>query len=310
MSRDKCKSEASGPSRSSQSDQPLRALFWMILSGIGFSIMASLVKALSPKFPQFELVLFRSGVNFVIQLGLVFLLGERVIRVPNRRLLVFRGLMGFAGVSCLFYALGTLPLSIAAMLNWCSPIFVILFSRLFLKEKLNPTAPIWIALAFAGLILLIGIDLSGAQWTLLPPMAVAVGLGGAAFAGLAYVAVRAATARVSVHVIILYFSGIGTFLAAPLALKDFRVPDLESGFLLIIMGCCAALGQFAMTQGYRHAVAGLVSMMSLMNAGLMAFLGWVIFGEVLESRQWVGLGFLACAVSFLTWFQQRALKKS
>jgi drug/metabolite transporter (DMT)-like permease len=291
-------------------DHPTRSFFWMVLSGLGFTAMSVFVKRLAPVIPQFELVFFRSLVNFIVQLTLVIVMREAIWPKKGKAILVFRGLAGFGGVSCLFYAIAHLPLSVAAMLNWCSPLFVILFSSMFLKERVPPRSPIWICLAFLGLVLLLRLDLTTGMLGL-PLIPVLIGISGAAFGGLAYVAVRAATARVGVNVIILYFTGIATLLAAPLAFHQYRT--LQPGELpqLIALGVFASVGQFAMTQAYRHAAAGLVSTMSLMNAAFMSLFGWIVFGELLTPGQWLGMLVLALAIGAIVLLNsQKSLPKS
>lgn len=279
-------------------DQPLKALFWMFLSGLGFSLMSVFVKRLSDAIPQFELVFFRSWVNFVIVLALMLVRREDFLPV-GKPLLVLRGLMGFGGVSCLFYALGHLPLSVSSMLNWCSPLFVLLFSRLFLKEKVASKALVWVAVAFAGLVVLLKPDFR-TGWIHFPLVAVLIAILGSAFGGAAYVAVRAATARVGVNVIVLYFTGIATLLSAPLAFREFHRPNLQEGVQLLAVGGFATLGQLAMTQGYRFAPAGLVSTMSLMGAVFSSIWGWVFFSEALDGLQWLGLALIATGVAQVT----------
>lgn len=287
-------------------DRVRTAFLWMAVSGLGFALMGLLVKLLSSEVPQFQLVFFRSAVNFLIQLCVVLALSIPLFPA-NKPLLFFRGVMGFLGLSCFFYAISLLPLSVSAILNWTSPIFVILFSALLLKEHLAPKAFLSIGLAFLGVILLVqpegwfgGLDSPAIRWD-----GVLIGIFGAAFAGMAYVAVRAATARVGVNIIILYFTGTASVLSAPLALLDFKIPDNRLWLQLVGLGVFAAIGQFAMTQGYRYARAGLVGTMSLMNAGFMALFGWLVLGEDLNFLQWIGILVLGIGVGSITLYGRR-----
>lgn len=277
-------------------DRPLCALAWMTLSALGFSTMTLFVKRMSATAPHLELVFFRSSVNFLIQLMVVLLLREKIFPKRDLPILVFRGLAGFGGVTCLFYAISHLPISVAAMLNWSSPAFVILFSAVALGERLTLWSIAWVGVVFGGLLLLVQPEWQGA----VPEFPVAIGLLGAAFGGMAYVAVRAATARVGVNVIILYFTGIATLLSAPFALRDWVFPGTQQFMELILVGVFAAIGQFAMTQGYRFAKAGIVSTMGLLNAAFTSFFGWLLFGERLSLLQWLGMGVVGIGISVLT----------
>jgi len=271
----------------------------MALSALGFSVMMVFVKRQSASIPQFELVFFRSFINFIVQLGIVIAFKQAIFPSDHKRLLVFRGLAGFLGMTCLFFAIRLLPVSIAAVVNWLSPVFVILFSWLFLRETVTIGTLGWVGLVFIGVFLLLNPDFSGATHDL-PLAGVVIALLGAAFGGMAYVAVRAATAQVGVHVIILYFAGIASLLALPLALANFKTPSGPELFELILLGLSATVGQFAMTQGYRFAAAGIVSAMSLLNAAFSVLLGWILFQETLGIGQWGGLLLIALGISAIT----------
>jgi drug/metabolite transporter (DMT)-like permease len=119
---------------------------------------------------------------------------------------------------------------------------------------------------------------------------------GAAFGALAYVAVRAATARASVNLIVLYFTAVSTLCSLPLAIPEFVTPSPRLWIPLAGVGISSTLAQVAMTQGYRFAPAPLASTMSLMNAAMTAFFGLVFFHEILLPLQWLGVGILGTAV--------------
>lgn len=287
-------------------DQPLKAFAWMSCSALGFSTMAIFVKRLGAVVPEFELVFFRSILNLLFVLGLMLVRREK-LNLPKDRnlhlLLTFRGLVGFGGVSCLFYSIHHLPLPIAMMLGWCSPLFVILFSRIFLGERIAQTGLIAVGLALVGLFFLLDpLGLAGGAASarvLVGP--VLIGIFGAAMSGAAYVAVRAATAQVGVNLIVVYFMMVSTLISAPLAIPGFRLVSSSEVFAIFMVGISAAIGQVAMTHGYRYAPASRVSTMSLLNAAFSAFFGWWLFNEQLASLQWGGLVILATGIAFLTW---------
>jgi drug/metabolite transporter (DMT)-like permease len=279
-------------------EQPRRAAAWMALACVGFATMGVFVKRLSPEVPEFELVLFRSLINFAVVLVIMVARGDPFFP-KGKQLLVFRGVAGFGGMSCLFYCLGHLPLPLATLLNWSSPIFVILFSALILGERLRPNSVLWISAALLSvvLILLPGLN-EGFRTSWLA--GVGVGLLGAAFAGSAYVAVKAAAARVGIYAIVLYLTGVSSLLSAPVAWVQGLSPlSPRQSAEVLALGLLATLGQIAMTEAYRHARASLVSPMSLLNAGMAALLGWWLFDEHLAALQWAGMLLLAVAILML-----------
>jgi drug/metabolite transporter (DMT)-like permease len=269
----------------------------MCASAFAFTAMAAFVKRLAPVLPQFELVFFRSWINLAWVLALMLARGERLWPERDKPLLVFRGLVGFAGAACMFYSLAHLVMPVATMLNWCSPLFVILFSKALLGERMPPLSAVFIPVAFLGLFLLL--DPFGARAPV--PLAGAVaGIGAAVFGGMAYVAVRAATARVGVNVIVLFFVAVSTLASAPLAALDFRAPTSGQWLELLALGSFATVGQLTMTRAYRYAPAGVVSMMNLLNPVFGAGFGLILFGENLAGLQWAGMAMVAAAIAGLT----------
>lgn len=279
-------------------NRPLKALTWMAASALTFSVMAVFVKRLAPVVPQFELVFFRSVVNLSWVFALMLLRKETFWPSDGKPLLVFRGLVGFAGVACMFYSISHLPLPIATMLNWCSPLFVIFFSRLALAERMPPLSAVWIPVAFAGLVLLL--NPWSAQGGGVALKAAIIGLGAAFFGGLAYVAVRAATAKVGVNTIVFYFVTVSTLASAPLAASDFLRPSAEQWLELIFLGSFATLGQLTMTKAYQYAPAGVVSMMNLLNPVFGAAFGLFLFHERLAAFQWLGMALVGISLAGLT----------
>ena len=288
----------------SPSDRPLRALAWMALSAAGFTLMNVGAKLLirsstdGPALPEFELVFFRALVN-VFWVSLLIVRDGQTFIPPRgtRRLLLLRGLAGFLSVSGLFYSVGHLPLPVASLLSWSSPLFAILISWALLGEKLRRAQAVWVPVAFLGLVILLNPDQGG-----FPLFAVSVGLGGAAFAGAAYVAVRKATATLGIRLIVLAFVGLSVILSLPLMLyQGFVVPTLPQAWTLLWLGTAATVGQLAMTEAYRHAKAAEVSLMGLLNPVFATLIGVWGFGEGFGSVQGLGALILCGAVVAIGW---------
>ena len=296
-----------------KADDAGKALAWMTASALGFSLMSIFVKRIGSALPEFELVFFRSVINLCWALLVAGLRGQSfraLVHTPGKPLLMFRGLVGLAGVSCLFYGLRRLPLPIATLLNWCSPIFVIIFSRWFLKEKTNAALGLWGTVAFCGLLMLIAPN-TQAAWNAsaksLSLVAVGVTLVGAAFGGMAYVAVRAATAKASPEAIVIYFMVVSTVVSAPLALRDFVWPESSAQWWNVLaLGSFAAWGQVTMTHAYRYAPAAVVSLMNLLNPIFGALFGFWLFNEWLSFSQGLGMILILCSVGVLAWQSNRA----
>src|SRR5699024_12649379 len=73
----------------------------------------------------------------------------------NQLVLLGRSIFGTLGIVFLFYAIDNLVMSDADMLNKMSPLLVIVFSAIFLKERVMPFQMITIVIAFVGMLFIV-----------------------------------------------------------------------------------------------------------------------------------------------------------
>lgn len=132
-----------------------KGILYIITAAFGFSMMSLFVK-LSGELPAFQKAFFR---NFVALIFIfIIMLKEKTGFVPAKKSIPFllgRSFFGTVGLLCNFYALGSLNLSDANMLNKLSPFFAILFSVFLLKEKPNIVQLAGVTAAFIGSLLII-----------------------------------------------------------------------------------------------------------------------------------------------------------
>ena len=114
-----------------------KGILYIILSAFCFSIMNLFIK-MSGDLPTIQKSFFRNLIAVFVALFMM-----RKQKIPflcagkHYPLLTLRSTIGLLGILGNFYALSRLNLADASMLNKLSPFFVILFSYLFLHEKIN-----------------------------------------------------------------------------------------------------------------------------------------------------------------------------
>ena len=100
-----------------------------------------------------QLVLFRSLVSFAIS---AFIIYRK--RIPffgqNKKMLLVRGISGVIALTIFFFTIVKLPLAIASILQYLSPIFTVLLAIIVLKEKIVKFQWLFILFAFLGIGLL------------------------------------------------------------------------------------------------------------------------------------------------------------
>ena len=262
-----------------------KGVLLIITSAFCFAVMAVFVR-LSGDLPTFQKTFFR---NFVaLFFALWVLKKEHIPLLPARKKnllpLTVRALAGTLGMIGNFYAIDRMVLSDALMLNKMSPFFAIVFSFIFLKEKLTLFQAGAVAAAFGGSLFII--KPSFANVDILPALA---GFIGGMGAGLAYACVR----YLGQHgekgaFIVVFFSAFSCLFCLPFLIAGYQYMTAVQLLCLLGAGAAAAGGQFSITAAYSCAPAKEISVYDYSQLLFSTALGFFIFGDVPDGWSFLG----------------------
>ncbi|MBQ8967888.1 DMT family transporter [Ruminococcus sp.] len=262
-----------------------KAVIYIVISAFCFALMGLFV-AQSGDLPTLQKVFFRNFFALIIAVISLkkshtkFEIGDK----KNHAVLFVRALGGTIGMIGNFYALGKLNLSDALMLNKMSPFFVIVFSFIFLKEKLTTFQALTVVGAFAGSLFIIKPSFANVE--LFP--AVCGFLGGMG-AGLAYTCVRYLGQHgVKGSVIVAYFSGFSCLFTLPFLIFQSKPMSLVQLLCLLGAGISAAGGQFSITAAYSHAPAKEISVYDYSQLIFSTILGVIFLGQFPDHWSFIG----------------------
>ncbi len=257
-----------------------KGLQHMAVAAFFFSLMSLLVKVLGRRLPVHEVVLVRSAVLLIITYGA--LRRRRIDPWGNdRKLLLLRGLLGFLGVNCLYYALIHLPLAEATVIVFTNPVFTALIAAWILAEWIGTREVGLILLSLAGVTLVAQpAALFGGIGTGLDPLGVAAGLACAIFSASAWVTVRKLGRTEPVMVIVFYFALVATVGSIPLVVINSIFPTALEWVLLLFVGITTHFGQLNLTTGLRLERAGRAASMTYLQIVFAALWGLLFFKEV------------------------------
>lgn len=261
---------------------------YMVLSALAFSVMAVCVKQAALRLPTAEIVLVRALISVLLSaLGLAWAgvapLGQR------RGLLLLRGLFGFAGLHCVFYAVAHLPLAEATVLQYLHPIFTALLAWRVLGEAVGRGVAVGVALSLLGVLLVTGVPAGDAA---LDPFATGVAVAGAFFSGCAYVTVRRLSQSEHPLVIVLYFPMVTVPATLPWVMTDGVWPVGVEWLWLFGVGVAAQIGQVALTRGMQHEPAARATALSYLQVVFAALLGAAFFAELPSTATILGAGLI------------------
>lgn len=274
-----------------------KGIILIVLSAFFFALMSFFVK-LSGDLPSIQKAFFRNAVSLLVAGAMLLKSHEKfTVGKGNLKFLVLRACCGTVGIFCNFYAVDRLDLADASILNKMSPFFVIIFSYLFIKEKVTWKQALIVATAFVGSLLVIKPSFANAH--LGPAL---IGLLSGVGAGAAYACVRVLGTRgVKGPVIVFFFSAFSSLVCVPFLIFGYQPMSLVQLLCLIGAGVSAAGGQFTITAAYTYSPASEISVYDYSQIIFSTLLGFLFFGEVPDALSFAGyfIIILAAVLMFL-----------
>ena len=243
--------------------------------------MSLLVKAVGRGIPSQEIVLARGVVTAVLSWAMIRRAGLSA-RGRERGLLLLRGVLGFAALSCFFYALVHLPLADATVIQYTSPVFTALIAALVLSEGMGSREVLGVGTGLAGVILVArpSFLFGGGSTAGLDPVAVGVALAGAVLSAGAYVTVRRLGRTEDPLVVVLWFSVIVVAGSIPTAAPDLVWPTPWGWVGLAGVGVATQVAQVYLTRGLKLERAGRATAVGYLQIVFAALWGALFFGEI------------------------------
>ena len=261
-----------------------KGVIFIILSALSFTGMNTFVR-LAGDLPTMQKVFFRNFVAMIFAFAAMVKAGDSFKpKKGSVKYLLIRSAAGLAGVFGNFYALDKIELSNASMLNKMSPFFALVFSAIFIKEKVKPKQAVAIAVAFIGALFIIKRTFGNAD--LLASLA---GFAGGMAAGGAYTCVRWLGIKgENGRLIVLFFSVFSCVLTVPYLIFDYHYMTAFQWFALLMAGVFAAGGQFSITAAYTHAPSREISVYDYSQIIFAAVVGFFVFGDIPDVWSFVG----------------------
>lgn len=263
----------------------------MLVAGLFFAIMGVCVKLGAAHFSAAELVFYRSTFGFIVILTITQV-RRLPLATPHLQLHLSRSVIGLFALMLFFYAITTLPLATAMTLNYTSPLFLALFTTLWLREKIRPALIAAILLGFIGIVLLLNPSLHRDEL-----LAGVCGLGSGVLAGFVYLQVTQLGRTGEPELRTVFYFTLVCSLGASLWMltQNFHIVRLADLPVLIGMGTSATLAQLAMTRAYRKGDSLVVGSLAYTAVVFASLFGTVLWQEILSPGQWLAIGLIVAS---------------
>ncbi|WP_420892451.1 DMT family transporter [Phaeobacter inhibens] len=283
-------------------NQPLRGVFWMLMTGFCFVAVTALVKYLGDRVPPAESAFLRYLLGLVFLLPMIGALRSSQLTPRLWGLFAMRGFVHTLGVILWFFAMTQIPLAEVTAMNYLSPIYVSIGAALFLGERmaLRRVGAILVALIGALIILRPGFREVEAGHIAMLFTALAFGA--------SYLLAKTTVDGTSPVVVVAMLSIWVTVFLAPFAAAVWVTPTLWELAILFAVACFATAGHYTMTLAFASAPVTVTQPVTFLQLLWATLLGALVFGEAVDIWVVAGGCLILAAVSFITW-REAVLKR-
>jgi drug/metabolite transporter (DMT)-like permease len=210
----------------------------------------------------------------------------------NKPILLLRGAVGTLSLLCFFYSLQNLPLATAVTISNLIPIFALVLSVLFIKEKITWLQGSFFLLSFAGVALLKGFDSRVDLWDL------SIALLAAFFTACAHFTVRKLRDTDHPWIIIFYFPLVAIPLIVPYSIIHWVWPTAFEWLMLFLIGVFTHIGQVFLTYAYAKEEVSGVTNIYYIGILLSLMYGYLFFDETFPFLSYLGMALIVLGIFF------------
>ena len=267
----------------------------MLAAVLFFSLMDAGLKTLSAHYPPFQVAALRgaSSLPFVLIWALATVGPMTLLRV-RWSLHLMRGAMGVLMMAAFVYALRTLPLSTAYTIFFVAPLLITALSVPVLGEKVGPRR--WIAIAVGFIGVMVVLRPTGEGVMTLAGLAVLLSALGYSVSA---ITVRVLARTDSTQAMVVWLLACIAVGAGALALPDWR-PVAGTDFWLIVgVGIAGALGQYTVTEAFRHGEASSIAPLEYTALLWGLILDYSLWHVLPDGVTWVGAAIIVLSGLYL-----------
>lgn len=227
-------------------------------------------------------VFSRFSLGFVSIL-ILMALKKKKIKVKKKSYLIGRTVANCVAVYCFFKGVDLTSVAQANILNMTYPLFIAIFSWIFLKEQRDAIAIIIVILAFAGV------------WLILAPQGMSFhknslwALASGISAAIAIMYLNLSRQMHDTETTLFFLFGLGSVITFIFFFNKIHLPQYSELKYLFFCSFSAIAGQYLLTAGFKYVTAIEGSIISSTRILLAAVLGPVIaMDPVLTASGWAG----------------------
>jgi drug/metabolite transporter (DMT)-like permease len=272
-----------------------RAIFWIFLWSVLFSLAMAMAKTLDPSVNQVSLIFTRSLVGALVAMPLFWQTGFKTHFSTTRlKLHALRIILVSLSMGCTYYAYRHLPIAYAASIGQTGPLFTTILAILLLRERVAWIKWAALALGYAGVMVIVRPGTGSFDFGVLAALMANL------LAGLAIIGAKSLT-KTDASETILFYATFGVLtVSGILSLWFWQMPSTADLWRLALIGVAGVSSQYCYINALKRAPATFVTPFEYTRLCMSIPIGYLIFNELPDFWTLLGSFIIIIAVVLLT----------
>jgi drug/metabolite transporter (DMT)-like permease len=259
----------------------VKGLLWTTASGVIFSFLNALMRALGQQVDPFQSQFLRYVFGLLVLLPLVWHHGVAAYRPKTMRGQFIRGGLHTAGLYLWFVSLPKIPLADMTAIGFTTPLFIMLGAWLFFKEHMRWERWLATVLGFAGVLIVVGPKLSLADgFGPGPGLYHLLMLASAPVFAASFLVTKALTRYETTGTILVWQAITISLLSLPLALWAWQPLSPLQWFGFALCGVLGSSGHYCLTRSFVAADISATQSVKFLDLVWAVLLGWALFADI------------------------------
>ena len=292
-----------------------KAVFSVILAGVLWGVTSIFIRALSASgLDAMQISCIRMIAASLIFTTVILVKDPGLLKIKLKDIWVFVG-TGIISVvlfnCCYFYTIIKSQASVAVVLLYTSPVFIMILSAILFKERITVKKIIALVLTFAGCVMVAGLIGNGYKIT---PVILLTGLGSGLFYALYTIFGRFALQKYDTMTVTAYTFIFGMTGALPIGKIGSTVKIIAGEPKLLFWCLCVGvistvLPYFFYTWGLQRMESGKAAILVAVEPLVGAVIGMTVFHESHDAVKLIGIAMILSAIILLNLNDEKNKKK-
>jgi S-adenosylmethionine uptake transporter len=282
-----------------------QGVFWIVLVGVMSNLNDVFQKYLGSDIPSMEIAWFRFLFSTMTLLPFMLYQGRNAFKTSKPFIHIIRGVILFAAVASWCYGLSGVQLTLATLMCFTVPLFVIIMAPVFLKEKVGLQRGIATLLGFGGII----ISLNPGTLSSLSPMALMLLVSAFLFACLDIIN-KKIVVQESMLAMLFYSALVTSIIGAYPAFMVWKTPSTQQIIMLFCLGGGANLILFCLLKAFAATDVSALAPYRYTEMIFSVFFGFTLFHEIPSMNTLWGAAIIIPTTFYLAYSESKLAKKN